>query len=235
MLREELLILHKELTNLLNKGFICVSWFSAASPVLFIKKPESDLWFCMNYRIFNAIMKKDCYPLSLIYETLNWISKAKWFTKLNIFTAFHKLWITKEQKWLTVFRTCYELFEWLITPFSMANAFSTFQWYINWILHQYLNDFYSAYLDDVLIFINKTWSEHHEHVNKMLNCLNEAGLFLNIKKCEFEVTRIKYLRFIVNTGVSIQMDPEKIKAITEWQPPITVKGVWSFLRFANFY
>ena len=107
----------------------------------------------------------------------------------------------------------------------MANALSTFQWYINWVLCQYLNDFCFAYLDNVLIFINGTWFKHCEHVNKVLDCLNKAGLFFNIKKCEFEVTRTKYLGFIVNVGVSIQMDPEKVKAITEWQPSTTVKGV----------
>ena len=216
MLREELLILCKELTSLLDKGFICVSWSPAASLVLFTKKPGGGLQFCMDYKALNTITKKDCYPLPLIHETLNWISKAKWFTKLNVSAVFHKLWITEEQEWLTAFRTHYGLFEWLVTPFGMANALSTFQWYINWILCQYLDDFCSAYLNNVLIFINGIWSEHYEHVNKMLDCLNKAGLFLNIKKCEFEVTRIKYLRFIVNAGVGIQMDPEKVKAITEW-------------------
>ena len=225
MSREELLILCKELTSLLNKGFIHINWFPAVSPVLFIKKSEGSLQFCVNYRAFNTIIKKDCYPLLLIYETLNWISKAKWFIKLNVSAVFYKLQITEGQKWLTTFRTCYRLFEWLITSFDMMNAFSTFQQYINWILHQYLNDFCSVYLDNVLIFINGIWFEHCEHINKMLNCLDEAGLFLNIKKYEFEVIRIKYLRFIVNAGVSIQMDPEKIKAITEWQPSTTVKDV----------
>ena len=71
MLREELLILHKELTSLLNKGFIYVSWFPAASLILFIKKLKNDLQFCMNYKALNTITKKDCYPLSLIHETLN--------------------------------------------------------------------------------------------------------------------------------------------------------------------
>ena len=69
----------------------------------------------------------------------------------------------------------------------------------------------------------------------MLDCLNEAGLFFDIKKCKFEVIRIKYLKFIVNAGVGIQMDPEKIKVIIEWQPSTTVKGVWNFLGFVNFY
>ena len=117
----------------------------------------------------------------------------------------------------------------------MMNALSTFQQYINWVLYQYLNDFCFAYLNNVLIFTNRIWSEHCEHVNKMLNCFNEAGLFLNIKKCEFEVIRIKYLEFIVNAEVGIQMNLKKIKAIIEWQLSTMIKDVWSFLNFMNFY
>ena len=59
----------------------------------------------------------------------------------------------------------------------------------------------------------------------MLNCFDEAELFLNIKKCKFKVIKIKYLEFIVNAEVSIQMNPEKIKTITEWQSFTTVKDV----------
>ena len=59
----------------------------------------------------------------------------------------------------------------------------------------------------------------------MLNCFNKAGLFLNIKKCEFKMIKIKYLGFIVNAGVGIQMDPEKVKAITEWQFFTTIKNI----------
>ena len=91
MLKKKLLILHKKLTNLLNKSFIYVSQSPAASPVLFIKKPEGGLQFCVNYRALNAIIKKNHYSLSLIHETLNQISKTKWFTKLNISAAFYKL------------------------------------------------------------------------------------------------------------------------------------------------
>ena len=117
----------------------------------------------------------------------------------------------------------------------MMNALSTFQQYINWVLYQYLNNFCSVYLNDVLIFNNKTQSEYCEYVNKMLNCLNKTELFLNIKKCKFKMIRIKYLEFIVNTKVSIQMNLEKIKIITEWQLFTTVKDVWNFLNFINFY
>ena len=91
MSRDELLVLRKTLTDLLDKGFIRVSNSPAAVPVLFIKKPGGGLRFCVDYRGLNRIMKKDRYPLPLIYETLRNISKAKWFIKLDVIAAFHKL------------------------------------------------------------------------------------------------------------------------------------------------
>ena len=126
MSREELIILQKELTELLDKNFIHVSSSSAAAPVLFIKKPGGGLRFCMDYQALNTLTKKDRYPLPLIHKTLNQVRRAKWFTKLNISITFHKIQITKGQEWLTAFRTQYRLFKWLITPFRLANTPSTF-------------------------------------------------------------------------------------------------------------
>ena len=59
----------------------------------------------------------------------------------------------------------------------------------------------------------------------MLNCFDKTNLFFNIKKCEFKIMRIKYLKFVIKAEVSIQMNSEKIKAIIEWQSLITVKNV----------
>jgi hypothetical protein len=58
---------------------------------------------------------------------------------------------------------------------------------------------------------------------------------VDIKKCEFEVKSTKYLGFIIDAGKGIRMDPDKVKAIKDWEAPKTVKGVRSFLGFANFY
>ena len=77
MSRGELLVLRKELTLMLDKGWIRASSSPAASPILFVKKPGGGLRFCVDYRALNAITKKDRYPLPLIQETLNNIAKAK--------------------------------------------------------------------------------------------------------------------------------------------------------------
>jgi len=235
MSRDELLVLRKTLTELLDKGFIRVSSSPASAPVLFVRKPGGGLRFCVDYRGLNQITKKDRYPLPLIYETLRNISKARWFTKLDVIAAFHKIRVAEGDEWKTAFRTRYGLYEWLVTPFGLANAPSTFQRYINYTLRDYLDEFCSAYLDDILIYSSGSRREHREHVRKVLIRLRDAGLQIDIDKCEFEVQETKYLGFIIEAGKGLRMDPEKVKAIRDWEAPATVKGVRGFLGFANFY
>ena len=154
---------------------------------------------------------------------------------MDVIAAFYKICVALGDKWKTAFRTRFGLFEWLVTPFGMANSPSTFQRYINWTLREHLDDFCSAYLDDVLIYTDGDLRQHREHVRKVLSKLQAAGLQVDIKECEFEVKTTKYLRFIIEAGKEISMDLAKVAAIREWEALKTVKGVRSFLGFANFY
>jgi len=235
MMREELLVLHKTLTELLNKQFIQVSNSFAAAPVLFVWKSEGELQFCVNYCGLNWITQKDHYLLSLIYETLWNIEQAQWYIKLNVIAAFHKIWIAAEDEWKTAFCTRYRLYEWMMTSFELVNASSIFQRYINWVLRDFLNEFCSVYVNDILIFTDELLHQHRNHVWKILLQLQEAGLQIDIDKCEFEVKSIKYLEFILKVKKSVQMNPQKMKAIMNWQAPKSVKSVQSFIGFANFY
>jgi hypothetical protein len=235
MSRGELLVLRKTLTELLDKNFIRASSSPAGAPVLFAKKPGGGLRFCVDYRALNALTQKDRYPIPLIKETLNSLSKAKWFTKLDVSAAFYKIRIAEGEEWKTAFRTRYGLFEWLVTPFGLTGAPATFQRYINWVLREYLDEFCSAYIDDILIYSSGSLSDHRNKVQKVFQRLQEAGLQLDIAKCEFDVKRVRYLGFIIEAGVGIRMEPEKVKAIMEWEVPHSTRGVRSFIGFANYY
>ena len=235
MSKDELLVLRKELTSLLDKQFIQESKSPAAAPILFAKKPGGGLRFCVDYRGLNAITRKDRYPLPLIRETLVALSKAKWLTKLDVTAAFHRVRMAKGEEWKTAFRTRYGLFEWKVCPFGLTGAPATFQRYINCALREYLDEFCSAYVDDILIFSSGSLSDHREKVKKVLRRLDDNGLQLDLSKCEFETRSTKYLGHIIEVGVGIRMDPDKVKAIVDWKAPTTVKGVRSFLGFANYY
>ena len=230
---EELLAIKKYLTENLDKGFIENSYASFAAPTLFVKKANGSLRFCIDFRKLNSLTRKDRYPLPLINETLARLAKAKIYTKLDIRQAFHRIRMDPNSEELTTFRTRYGAYKCKVLPFGLTNGPATYQRYMNNVLFDYLDDFCTAYLDDILIYSDNL-EEHEVHVNKVLDRLRAAGLQVDIEKTEFHVTRTKYLGFIVSTD-GIQVDHEKVQVVQSWKEPRTVKGVQSFLGFCNFY
>ncbi|KAI0997451.1 hypothetical protein K3495_g10734 [Podosphaera aphanis] len=122
--------------------------------------------------------------------------------------------------------------------FGLSGAPASFQRYINETLREYLDDFCSAYIDDVLIYKNGNLVDHERHVNLVIEKLQKAGLVLDIDKCDFSVKKTKYLGFIISAegpASSIRMDPDKVRAISEWEAPTPTKELRSFRGFANLY
>jgi hypothetical protein len=229
----ELKAIKKYLDENLEKGFIRASMSPAAAPILLAQKPGGGVRVCIDYRGLNALTAKNRYPIPLIRETLDALHDAKYYTKLDIIAAFNRLRMAEGEEWKTAFLTRYGLFEYLVMPFGLQNAPATFQHFINSVLHEFLDKFASAYLDDIIIY-SKTRKAHREHVKKVLAALQKAGLQIDINKCEFNTQETKYLGLIVSSN-GIKMDPKKVAAIKDWKTPKTLKELQSFLGFANFY
>src|SRR6202023_2178139 len=115
------------------------------------------------------------------------------------------------EKWKTAFHIYYGLYEYTVIPFSLYNAPSTFQYYVNDIFHDYMDDFITGYLNNVLIF-SATLKEHKVHVHKVLQRLEEHQLYLKPSKYEFHKTQIIFLSYIIFTE-SIMMNSEKVSAV----------------------
>jgi hypothetical protein len=229
----ELKCVKKWIDEMLDKGFIRESSSPAAAPLLLAAKPGGGVRVCHDYRGLNALTIKNRYPLPLIRETLDALCNAKFYTKLDVIAAFNRIRIAEGHEWLTAFITRFGLFEMLVTPFGLCNAPATFQNYINHVLHNALDDYCTAYLDDVLVF-STTREEHTKHVKEVIKRLGDAGLQIDINKSEFYTKKTKYLGLIISTN-GMSMDPEKVQAIQEWQDPNSIKELQQFLGFANFY
>ena len=164
MFHNKLLICKKYLKNNLKKDFIRLSKSQVTVSVLFIKKLRDELWFCVDYWALNTITVKNHYLISLFKKTLHWLSQVKWYIKLDIITAYNALQIISEEEWKTVFHTHYSLYEYLIMLFRLINALSDWQHFINDILWEHLNEFCTAYLNNILIY-SDTEKKHIRHVN----------------------------------------------------------------------
>ena len=101
------------------------------------------------------------------------------------------------------------------------------------LLRPFTNSFVVVYLDDILIFI-RSWEEHLQHIQQVLNTLRQHQLYANLEKCSFGMTQIQYLGYIVDEH-GVHVDPAKIQVIRDWPAPTTLTELRSFLGLANFY
>ena len=121
----ELLEVRKWIEQNLSKGFIRHSSSSCAAPILFVKKKDGTLKLCVDYRALNDLTLKDRYALPRIEETKNEIRGVKYFTRLDLYSAYNLIYIKEGDEWKTAFRTRYGLYEFLVMPFGLTNTPAT--------------------------------------------------------------------------------------------------------------
>ena len=207
----------------LFKSFITPNKTLYFSPMLFAMKVNEDLRFCVNYRKFNVMTKRNRYSLPLIEKIIEKIIECKHFIKLNIIAAFNKLRMHLDSENYTTFITTLSAYKYRVLFFDLINELNSFQQYINDVLWKFLNDFCQAYLDDILIY-SRIKKEHIRHIRLMLNKFRETDLQINIKKCEFDVEKIVFLDVIIS-GSDLRMNSEKMKIIVNWITLINLKEV----------
>ena len=111
MSKDQLLVLCKTLTELLDNGFIRVSNSPATALIIFVKKPGGGLRFYVDYRRLNEISRKDSYSIPRTDETLRTIAVAKYISKVDVISAFHRIRVKDGDEWKTAFNTRFGLYE----------------------------------------------------------------------------------------------------------------------------
>jgi hypothetical protein len=203
-------------------------------PMFFVEKKGGDLRPVQDCHALNDITVKNAAPIPLIPELIDRLRGACYFTKFDIHVGYNNIRIKEGNEYKAAFKTPLGLFEPLVMTFGLCNAPATFQTFMNHIFQDMVDEGHVVvYLDDILIFTdNLTLLDKLTH--EVLSCLDKFDLYLKPEKCSFAQTTIDYLGLVISEG-QITMDPAKVKGITEWPTPTTVKQVQAFLGFCNFY
>ncbi|KAK9922731.1 hypothetical protein M0R45_031180 [Rubus argutus] len=188
---------------------------------------------CVDSRAINKITIKYRFPISRLEDILDELEGSKVFSKIDLHSGYHQIRIKPGDEWKTAFKSKDGLFEWLVMPFGLSNAPSTFMRLMNQVLRPFSGSFVVIYFNDILIY-SKTKEEHMVHLRQVLSALQENKLYVNLKKCTFCTNKLLFLGFIVGED-GIQVDEEKVRAIREWPAPKTVSEVRSFHGLATFY
>ncbi|GBG82265.1 hypothetical protein CBR_g34549 [Chara braunii] len=211
MSEEELSVLRAQLDDLLEKGWIRPSSSPYGALVLFVRKKNKDLRLCIDYRKLNAQTIRNVSPLPCIDDLLERLGGAKFFSKLDLKSGYHKLEISKEDRYKIAFKTRYGHFEWLVMSFGLTNASATFQAAMTTEFRHMLDRYILIYLDDILVY-SRSLEEHTEHLRTVLERLRQAKYKANRGKCKFAWQELEYLGHYV-TPQGIRPLADKIEAL----------------------
>ena len=95
--------------------------------------------------------KKNKYPFPRIDDPFDQMRGAKVFYKTNLRSGYHQVGIKDEDIHKTTFRTRYGHYEFVVVPFGLTNAPTTFMCLMNSVFSRYLEKFVLVFLDDILI------------------------------------------------------------------------------------
>lgn len=229
----ELAELKTQLEELQEKGFIRPSVSPWGAPVLFVKKKDGSLRLCIDYRELNKITIKNKYPLPRIDDLFDQLKGAGVFSKIDLRSGYHQLRIAETDIPKTAFRTRYGHYEFRVMPFGLTNAPAAFMDLMNRTFRDCLDKFVVVFIDDILVY-SRDEEEHREHLGLVLSRLRERSLFGKLSKSEFWLGNVNFLGHVISKE-GIAVDPDKIKAITEWPAPTNVHEVRSFMGLAGYY
>ena len=225
--------LKKQLADLLERGFIQPSSSPYGSPILFVRKKDGTLRFCVDYRALNKLTVKNRYALPRVEELFDRLQGAKVYSKLDLESGYWQVRIREEDVPKSAFRTRYGHYEFKVMPFGLTSAPATFQAAMNDLFRQHLDEFVVVFLDDILVY-SKDPSQHVNHLRIVLDTLRKHHFYAKLAKCSFAQDKIEFLgHFVSSEGLS--MDPKKVQAVQDWPRPTSVTQVRAFLGLAGYY
>ena len=122
----KLMKIKKYLKKNLKKKFISFSSVLYVSSILFVAKLNESFRFCINYRKFNAIIRRNRYPIFFIEEILVRIMNCRYLTKLNIIVVFNKLRMHSNSENLIIFITFMKIYKYYILSFNLTNESASY-------------------------------------------------------------------------------------------------------------
>ena len=201
--------------------------------MLFVKKKDGSMRLCADYRDLNAVTIKNKYPLPQIDDLFDQLKGAKFFSKIDLRSCYHQLRVRQEDIAKTAFRTRYGQYEFTVMLFGLTNAPAFFMTLMNKVFMEELDLFVMVFIDDILVY-SKNAEEHGQHLRVVMGKLRKHQLYAKFSKCEFWLQRVNFLGHVL-TAEGVEVDPEKIKAISEWKQPTSAKEIRSFLGLAGYY
>jgi len=200
-------------------------------PVALVPKKDGMLLFCVDYRLLNAVSKRDSYPLPRMDDCIDSLGEGKVFSTLDCNAGYWQVLIVDGDREKTAF-VCHKVaYHYKCMPSGLTNVPLTFQRALDIILAGVKWQSCVVDLDDVIVY-SKTQEEHVQHLDDVLGLLRAAGVIFKLPKCRFFRTTVEYLGHEITPG-RLGVLQEHTKALRGAAFPTTRTQVGSFIAMCS--
>jgi hypothetical protein len=222
-----------QITQLLEDDILEISASPVLNPLTIIKKEGGNIRICVDARKVNQFTVPDRERVPPIQELLQKCNGARYFTSLDLSSAFLQIQLHEDSRRYTAFLFDSTVYQFKRIPYGFKNSLSAFIRAIKLALGGSDLEYVVFYVDDILIY-SRTFDEHMMHIDAVLGKLTTAGFTINANKCRFCKEEVRFLGHRIDrTGVSA--DPDRIAAILNYPAPRNSKQLRQFLGTCNFH
>ena len=225
----------RQIQEMLQLGIIRPSKSEMASPIVCIlkgKDGKDGVRIAIDYRYVNKFSIGDAYPTPNIADLIQRIGNARIISTFDAKGAYWQIPVRSDHQWLTAFVWDGGLYEFTRAPFGQKGSGNTFMRAVQEVLRP-IRQFTDSYVDDMSVF-SDNWRHHLGDLDSFLQTIKKSGLTLNLRKCHFAKSEVKFVGHIVGSGRR-RPDPAKLSAVNKMKAPETKKQVRQMMGLFSYF
>ncbi|CAB4038014.1 Retrovirus-related Pol poly from transposon [Paramuricea clavata] len=227
-------VVEDQVEEMLENNIIKPSNSPWSSPIVLVRKKDGTWRFCIDFRKLNDVTVKDAFPLPQVTDLMDNLAGHQYFSTLDLASGYWQVPVYESSQEKTAFVIPGGgHFEFLRMPFGLTNAVPTFQRLMLAVLNGLLPLKCLVYLDDVLV-VGRTFDQHLENLDDVLQAIDRAGLRLKLSKCSFAKPRVDFFGFTVSAA-GLAPNVTKVEAIRAFPTPQNLTELRRFLGMASYY
>jgi len=197
-----------------------------AAPAFIIPKKDGSVRFISDFRELNKRIKQKPFPIPKFQDLLLKLEDVTYGTSLDLNMCYYHFELNPDAKKLCTIVLPWRKYEYQSLPMGLCNSPDIFQEKMGGLMADL--EFVRAYIDDLLVFSNSTWTGHLQKLEQVFIKLKSAGHKVSVKKSFFGKSELAYLGYWISRE-GIQPMPMKVQVILAIQPPKNKRQLRRFI------